>query len=150
MAIDRNVLHLKIASLIALRGKCLRARVGSVITQNNRIIATGYNGAPMGAPDCVNTCNVENPCSRAIHAEANAIAFAAKEGIKLEGSKLHCTHAPCLKCAELIIQAGIKEVVYMNPYRTDDGIHLLTKHNVIVTGIPAIVVEEETLRSINN
>jgi dCMP deaminase len=140
--ITRECLYLNIAQLMSLRGTCQRAKVGCVIAKNNRIIATGYNG-PLPSPglECEGNCNIDNPCSKAIHAEANAIAFSARVGISLEGSVLYCTHGPCLKCAEMIIQAGIKEVYYITPFRDSAGVQLLITNAVAVMGRPTTFVE---------
>ena len=80
---SRDQLYISIARLIATRGTCMRAKVGCVICRDNRIISTGYNGPPKGTPHCSpKICNINVHCERAIHAEANAISFAAKEGIE--------------------------------------------------------------------
>ena len=124
--INRTQLHLHIASLVALRGQCGRAKVGAVLTMDNRIIATGYNGTLENSPDCIpGNCDITQPCKRAIHAEANIIAFCSKNGIATDGAVLYCTHSPCVKCAELIVQAGITKVIYITPFRDTTGISVL-------------------------
>jgi dCMP deaminase len=109
--------------------------VGCVIAKEGRIIATGYNG-PLGGTEHCNSenCDLDKACEHALHAEANAIAFSAKKGIALEGSVLWCTHGPCKKCAELIVQAGVIEVNYLKPYRSSEGVNLLIKNQIIVRG----------------
>ena len=137
--ISRDELFMKVAELFALRSTCLRGQVGVVAVKDKRIIATGYNGAPEGFPHCTpETCNADHPCTNTIHAEANLIAFAARAGIKLEGATLYCTHAPCKKCAELILQSGIVELYYRNCYRNTDGLNLLWGGNkkIIVKSLP--------------
>lgn len=130
--LSRQDLFINIAELMAMRGKCPRAKVGCVITQNHRMISSGYNGPVEEGLSCnEDGCDVLKPCKH-IHAEANAIAAAAKMGIVLDGSILYCTHGPCFKCAEMIIQAGIKEVYYKTPYRTDEGTELLLRNKIIV------------------
>src|SRR6478609_210045 len=96
--LNRDALNIQIASLIAQRGTCLRLNVGCVIVKDNRVITSGYNGPLKHAPHCSDKiCNTESACERAIHAEANAIGYAAKVGIPLEGTTLYCTHQPCHK-----------------------------------------------------
>lgn len=119
----RDQTYIAVAEVLSLRGMCRRGKVGSVITLGNRIVSTGYNG-PIG--ECIDsTCDISKPCEKAIHAEANAIAFAAKYGIALGGATLYCTTQPCRKCAELIFQCGIKKVVYEKAYRDDLGTDFL-------------------------
>lgn len=131
--ISRDNLYLSIATLIAQRGTCDRAQVGAVITRSNRIVATGYNGPLPYEQDCgPGICDLTKGCSRAVHAEANAISFAARNGVALEDTILYCTFSPCIKCCELIIQSGIKRVVYSTEYRITDGIDLLKKSNIEV------------------
>lgn len=135
MRIPRDRLFIEVAKLFSQRAICGRLKVGCVITKNSRIIATGYNGPlnmdhgyPLVAResslnDC--TCDLSKPCELSIHAEANAIAYAAKYGIPLDGTTLYITHSPCLKCSELIIQAGIHKVVYDQDFRDNKGLLLL-------------------------
>lgn len=131
--INRDALNIQIASLLALRGTCERLQVGAIIVRDKRIISSGYNGPIALTPHCSEkNCDIEKPCERAIHAEANVIGYCAKNGIKLDGTTIYCTHQPCLKCAELILISGIREVYYLNSYRLDDGIKLL-KANLIKT-----------------
>jgi dCMP deaminase len=127
---SRNDVNMAIAQIIASRSTCRRASVGAVIVHNKRIIATGYNGSLH--PLRCSHCDLHQGCTDAVHAEANAIAFAAREGIKLDGATLYCTHSPCLGCAKLIIQSGIKMVVYLEEYRIKDGIELLTQKGVSI------------------
>ena len=134
--LTREGLFIQMASLMALRGTCGRLQVGAVATFDNRMIASGYNGPLKGDNHCTGlTCNTSEACTRAIHAEANLISFCAKEGIRLYGAKLYCTHQPCQKCAELIIASGIIEVNYLHSYRLTEGLELLLKHNFIVNKI---------------
>lgn len=112
------------AALVAERGTCNRAKVGVVIARDGRILSTGYNGAPSGMPHCHHSLN-SDPCTTAVHAEANAIAFAARHGVALEGAELHTTLTPCQPCAQLIINAGIVRVISFQPYRDQSGLKLL-------------------------
>jgi len=116
--ISRHEVNLRVAQVVALRGTCLRAKVGAVATIDNRIVATGYNGSLAAQDHCTSeTCSPFEHCPNSVHAEANLIAYAAKKGVALEGATIYVTHSPCQKCLELIIQSGIKEVVYLHPYR---------------------------------
>ena len=112
---------------ISTWSSCLRRHVGAVIAKDKRIMTTGYNGAPSGVQTCVekgecmrNKLNVPSGTHAelcyAAHAEQNAIIQAAKEGISLKGCTLYCTHQPCVVCAKMIINAGIKEVIYKEGY----------------------------------
>lgn len=117
-----------IAFTVAKRGTCERAKVGAVIARGGRVISTGYVGAPAGAEHCTSIgCRLgnHNGCVRTVHAEANAIAYAAREGTATESAELFCTHSPCEPCAKLIISAGIRRVVYAARYRDEAGIDLL-------------------------
>jgi dCMP deaminase len=122
---------------VAKRSTCLRPReidgqVGAILVKEGRVISTGYAGSPRGMPHCLDEgCLMDgDACVRTIHAEANAIAFAAKSGTSTDGTTMYCTLAPCLSCAKLIINSGVKEVIFLNDYRITDGIELL-----IVAGV---------------
>ncbi len=120
------------AKLAVVRSTCISRPTGAVIVRDNRILTTGYNGALSGMPDCLSdgACyrrayNLpEGPSKydfcRSSHAEKNAIAFAARDGIKIEGATLYCTLHPCIDCAKLIVASGIKEVVYELGYESGD------------------------------
>lgn len=132
--IGRNDLLMSIANLMSARSTCNRLHVGALIAKDGRIISSGYAGAPSGLPHCdPAVCNADNPCDRTVHAEAGAIAFAARKGLAVEGATLYCTHCPCLSCAKLIINAGIVEVYYQTPYRLTEGLDLLEQAGIIVT-----------------
>ena len=117
---DWDLYFIQIAKEVASRSTCPRASVGAVIVKDNRIISTGYNGAPSGEPHCTDEgCVMENEhCARAVHAETNAIAQAAKYGVSLNGATIYITDAMgrkptpiCHKCSQLIKVAGIIRVV---------------------------------------
>lgn len=130
---------MEIAEVISKRGTCGRAQVGCVITQDDRIVATGYNGPVHGSNCEARHCgDMTTTCTHAIHAEANAIVFAAKKGIALEDSKMYCLTAPCVSCARFIIQAGIKTLYYKQPYRDAAGITILRISGVKVIQTPYI------------
>lgn len=131
------------------RSTCSRAAVGAVISREGRILASGYNGSPSGMEHCNHKCTCPNgswtseawpglemhvlqcptqvPCTQAIHAEANSIIHAAKYGVGVKGADLHTTMSPCINCAGMIINAGIKRVVYLDAYRDESGLNLLTQ-----------------------
>lgn len=131
--LDRIETNLLVASVIALRADCRRAEVGCVITSNHRIVSSGYNG-PLLDTDCSETnCKITEKCKHAVHAEANAIAAASRQGIPLLGTTLYCTHCPCYDCAKIIIQSGIIAVVYLNDYKTSmEGWNLLLESPVSI------------------
>ena len=117
---------MKIAMLVSERSTCLRHHVGAIIVKDRRVITTGYNGAAAGVRDCLELGCLRNELGiksgerheicRAIHAEQNAIIQAAKHGENIEGSTIYCTHSPCIICAKMIINSGIKRVVCLQDY----------------------------------
>ncbi len=117
---------LDIARLVAKRSTCLRRNVGAVVVKDKRILTTGYNGAPSGLAHCVNTgCLREqlrvpsgqrHELCRALHAEMNALLQAAQYGISVKDGVMYCTNQPCIICAKMIINAGIKRVVVLEHY----------------------------------
>lgn len=123
-----------LAKLAAIRSTCIARQVGAVIVKNKQVLATGYNGPPSGLPHCIDQgycypgllkCDVSTTLpSRAIHAEANAIAQAAKHGISTEGARVYVTLEPCLSCLKLIISAGISEVYYETPFNRQENFAL--------------------------
>lgn len=139
---------ISIAFTVAERATCDRQHCGCVIaTDKGVILSSGYNGAIAGAEHCNHECdcnanhyfdlgkpishsnscptNINNSCTKSVHAEANAIFFAARSGVKTEGAYMYCTTAPCLNCAKAIIQSGIKAIWYKDLYRGIEGIDLL-------------------------
>lgn len=115
---DRNSVYMIMAKTIALRGTCLRAKVGAILVKDHRVISVGYNGALPGEDHCTSDrCSSDSPCLNTIHAEANAIYYAARAGISTIGSTIYCTHSPCRKCTEAIIQSGVTQVYYLKEYR---------------------------------
>ncbi|MEX2033036.1 MAG: cytidine/deoxycytidylate deaminase family protein [Candidatus Colwellbacteria bacterium] len=115
---------IKIAEIIGSRSTCDRAHVGAVITKNNVILSTGYNGAPRGLPHCDDVGHelVDGHCVRTVHAEANAIAQAARNGASIEGATIYLTISPCYDCFKMMINSGIKEVVYKEFYMSRYGL----------------------------
>lgn len=112
---------------VAQRGTCDRAYVGSIIVKDRRILTTGYNGSPAGLPHCdeIGHLMIGGHCLRTLHAEQNAIIQAALHGVSVAGSTLYVTHQPCLTCAKMIINAGIKRVVYAGSYPDDNAVAFL-------------------------
>lgn len=133
--ISRNEMYAMILGIVAQRSTCLRSKVGAaLIVKDGRIVSMGYAGAPKGAPHCIDVgCEIgpDGGCIRTIHAEANAIAFAARYGISTHMSTLYVTISPCYNCAKLIVNSGIAEVVYLEPYRDKRGVNLLIESKII-------------------
>ena len=108
---------MEIAKTVGTRATCLRRSVGAVIVRQRRILTTGYNGAPRGVPHCEEYgCDITQRCQLAAHAEQNAIAQAAANGVSCEGATVYVTCQPCSGCAKLMINAGIKRVVFEGEY----------------------------------
>ena len=131
--LSRDDMYMSMAYTMALRSECARRQVGAIITMNNRIVSTGYNGSLKRDGACVDVCDINSKCLHAIHAEANAMYFAASQGIKLFGATLYCTMSPCMECAKGIIQTGIMRVVYAEEYRLADGLLLLSENDIEIT-----------------
>ncbi len=125
---------LKIAFTVAERSTCDRAHVGAVIVRDRRILATGYNGAPAGLPHCddVGHLIVDGHCVRTLHAEQNAIIQAALHGVSTADATIYVTHQPCLTCAKMIINAGIKRVVYAGNYPDEHSRMFLEQAGVVL------------------
>lgn len=118
--------YIRMARIWAENSYCVRRQVGALIVKNKMIISDGYNGTPSGFE---NVCEDENGVTKpyVLHAEANAITKVAKSANNCDGATLYVTASPCIECSKLIIQAGIKRVVYSDPYRNDDGLKLLQR-----------------------
>ncbi len=139
---------MEMAKLTARRSTCLRRNVGAVIVKDRHIIATGYNGAPRGIAHCdeIGGCIREkmgigsgerHELCRALHAEQNAIIQAATLGQSIEGAAIYCTHQPCIICAKMIINAGIKRIVVQEAYPDEFAVELLAD-----AGIRTVVLGE--------
>lgn len=126
--LSREEMLMQVARVMSQRSTCQRAKVGAVLSIEGRIISSGYGGTPKGVPHCTTVnCRVGgDPCRRTIHAEANAIAWAARSGVSTLGSTLHTTLSPCMDCAKLLINAGIARVVYDQAYRDLEPMGLLS------------------------
>ena len=137
---------LQMASVVARRSTCLRRHVGALLVRDKRVLATGYNGAPAALPHCE-----EVGCRRAelgvasgtgwelcrgLHAEQNAIIQGALHGVSVRGSTLYCTTQPCIICAKMLINAGVKRVVYRGDYSDKMAIEMLTEAGVELLRVP--------------
>jgi dCMP deaminase len=138
-------IYMELAAKLALRSHCVKAQVGAVLTKDTRIISLGYNGPPAGTHNCdeewpLSGCprDSKGSCSLALHAEQNAILYAAKNNFSIESSTLYVTLSPCIACARVIYTVGIKKVYYKDSYAefkgipTDEGVEFLRKFGVEV------------------
>jgi dCMP deaminase len=138
-------IYMELAENLAKRSHCVKAQVGAVLTKETRIVSLGYNGPPAGT----HNCDIEWPeqgcprdskgsCSLALHAEQNAILYASKNNVTMEGATLYVTLSPCISCARVIYTMGIKKVYYLNSYadfkglKSDEGVDFLQKFGVEV------------------
>ncbi|MGB3947943.1 MAG: dCMP deaminase family protein [Bacteroidia bacterium] len=138
-------IYMELAENLAKRSHCVKAKVGAVLTKDTRIISLGYNGPPAGTHNCdiewpTDGCprDSKGSCSLALHAEQNAILYAAKNNVSIEGSTLYVTLSPCISCARVIYTIGIKKVYFLKSYAqykgipTDEGVEFLKKFGVDV------------------
>lgn len=126
--------YLRMAMIWSENSYCLRRQVGALLVKDKMIISDGYNGTPSGFE---NVCEDENDKTKpyVLHAEANAITKVAKSNNSSEGATLYVTSSPCLECSKLIIQAGIKRVVFSEPYHMNDGVELLERAKVEIVKV---------------
>ncbi len=126
--------YLEMAAVWAKNSYCTRRQVGAILVKDRMIISDGYNGTPAGFE---NVCEDENGVTKpyVLHAEANAITKVAKSGNSSDGATLYITDSPCVECAKLIIQSGIRRVVYAREYRMVDGVDLLRRAGIQVEKI---------------
>ncbi|MBL7891799.1 MAG: dCMP deaminase family protein [Bacteroidia bacterium] len=138
-------IYMDLAQSLALRSHCVKLQVGAVLTKDTRIISLGYNGPPAGTHNCDEEwpevgCarDSKGSCSLALHAEQNAILYAAKNNVSLEGATIYVTLSPCIACSKVLFSLGIKKVFYLNSYAeykgiaTDEGVEFLKKFGVEV------------------
>jgi dCMP deaminase len=140
-----DVIYMELAQKLAQRSHCVKMHVGAVLTKDTRIVSLGYNGPPAGT----HNCDIEWPehgcprdskgsCSLALHAEQNAILYASKNNVSVEGATLYITLSPCIACARIIFTTGIRKVIYLNSYAeykkipSDEGVDFLKKFGVDV------------------
>ena len=123
--------YLEMARIWAKNSYCTRRQVGALVVKNNMIISDGYNGTPSGFE---NVCEDDNGITKpyVLHAEANAITKLARSSNNSDGATIYITASPCIECAKLIIQSGIKRVVYGEKYRLTDGVDLLERAGIEV------------------
>jgi len=137
---------LTITRQVAERSTCKRAKVGAVIVRDKNILATGYNGAPAGLAHCTEVgCliyesktpsgDIEENCYRTIHAEINAIAQAAKNGVSIRDAAIYVTHTPCIHCMKVLINTGIKQIFYERDYKATTVRDLLASTDVVIKKI---------------
>lgn len=157
--ISRDTMFTMICQVVAQRSTCWRSQVGAVIVKEGRVVSMGYNGPVSGMPACEDLPNgLECPtkesflqwkedhplmcqgagCTRSLHAETNAIAFAARAGVSVEGCTMYCTMSPCINCAKVIVNSGIRKLVYMEEYRDTTGLDLLKSAGITVVHLDAI------------
>ncbi|MCM1490075.1 MAG: dCMP deaminase family protein [Muribaculum sp.] len=127
--------YLRMSMIWSENSYCRRRKVGALIVRDNMIISDGYNGTPSGFPNICEEDNVTFPY--VLHAEANAITKVARSNNSSDGATLYVTASPCMECSKLIIQAGIKRVVFSDLYRIQDGLELLRKAGIEVVHMPA-------------
>lgn len=158
--ITRDELFSRICYEVSQRSTCLRSQVGALVVRDGRIISMGYNGPVSHMPACISRptegtldsnqrLNVYHAiqgdyycmgpeCTRSVHAEMNAIAFAAKAGVSVDGCTMYCSMSPCINCAKIIVNSGIKEVKYVEEYRDLTGLKLLEKAAIRVQKLEKI------------
>ncbi|EEX48131.1 MULTISPECIES: deoxycytidylate deaminase [Jonquetella] len=143
---DWDSYFMMLALVAATRSTCLRRRVGAVIVRHGQVISTGYNGAPRGTPHCSETgclraqlgipSGQKHELCRGSHAEMNAIALAASQGVVTDDGELYCTHSPCVFCSKALINAGIRRVVYLQGYPDELGVQLREQAGVVTEQFP--------------
>ena len=148
---------LKIAAVVAERSTCRRHHVGAVAVKDKHILATGYNGAPSGLKDCLELgclrdemgipSGERHEICRGLHAEQNAIIQAAVFGVSIKGSILYCTNTPCVVCAKMLVNAGVKEIIYSGDYPDELAKRILNESQIKIRifnkKIPLLDLENE-------
>ena len=163
--ISREEAFMEVAHTMAKRSTCPRGQTGAVIVMDKRIVSTGYNGAPPGVPHCEDVgceilpvqhvertpdipsepgqpqsrITIEQGCKRSVHAELNAISFAARHGASIDGAHMFCLSSPCIACSQAIISSGITRVYYENEYRIQDGKKLMADAGVEIINVARLV-----------
>ncbi len=136
-----------ITKLVSTRSTCLRRKVGAILVKDKRILATGYNGAPMGLKHCLELgCLREqrnipsgerHELCRGLHAEQNVLLQAAYHGISIKGATLYCTNYPCVICTKMLINAGIKKIIYLEGYPDELSTIMLEESSIEVIKFPS-------------
>jgi dCMP deaminase len=139
---SKDTYFCEIADLVSSRSTCLRNKVGAVLVKESQILSTGYNGAPTGLPHCDEVGCIREKLKvppgerhelcRGLHAEQNAIIQAAYHGVSVKGAKMYCTTKPCSICTKMLINAGITEIIYIEPYKDELAAQLLKESNLEV------------------
>ncbi len=131
--------YMELAKLVSSFSYCSRKKVGCVIVRKNRVISTGYNGTVSGFE---NSCEINNVTKKEVlHAEANALLSCAKLGIKTNNSIAFVTMSPCVECSKIMIQSGVKKVVYEEEYKCTEGLELLRKSKIKIEQINATKIQ---------
>jgi dCMP deaminase len=139
MRVPWDIYFLNLAQAVSTRATCNRLQVGCVLVRNNDTIATGYNGSVKGEPHCTDVgclLNSQKACIRTIHSESNAIIRAARYGVSTEGAIAYITHSPCAECLKLLINAGVKRIVYATEYRIPPDSALADRCGVFIHHMP--------------
>lgn len=137
---SKDTYFCEIADLVSSRSTCLRNKVGAVLVKESQILSTGYNGAPTGLPHCDEVGCIREELKvppgerhelcRGLHAEQNAIIQAAYHGVSVKGAKIYCTTKPCSICTKMLINAGITEIIYVEPYKDELAEQLIKESNL--------------------
>lgn len=146
---DNDTYFMEMAQLISKRSTCVRRRVGAVIVKDKRVLTTGYNGSPKGTRHCEDhgcireqqsvPSGTRHELCRGVHAEQNAVIQAAYFGISIDGGTIYTTTYPCSMCAKILINAGIREIVYSDRYMDDLSCKLFGETNVTIRRfVPAV------------
>ncbi len=149
---DWQTYFMNIAQLVASRSTCIRRQVGAVIVKENRILSTGYNGTPTGIRHCLERgclrdelkipSGQRHELCRGLHAEQNAIIQAAYHGVSIESGEIYCTNQPCIICAKMIINAGLKKIIIGNSYPDELAAEILDE-----AGLKVVVLAPEKLKN---
>ncbi|MCJ7517467.1 MAG: cytidine/deoxycytidylate deaminase family protein [Methanomassiliicoccales archaeon] len=139
---DNDTYFMKMAELVGTRSTCLRRQVGAVIVKEKRVLTTGYNGAPKGLSHCGELgcirkqnqieSGTRHELCRGVHAEQNAVIQAAYFGVSIKDAAMYTTNFPCVLCSKIIVNAGIKEVVYKDEYVDGLSVDILNESKVVV------------------
>lgn len=145
MTENLDVYFMRIAETVSSRATCDRKKVGAVIVVDKQIVSTGYNGAPKGLPHCddagheLKDMGGRESCVRTVHAEANAVAQAARHGVRVDGASVYTTASPCYDCMKLLINAGIKRIVSKEYYESRMGLSQDSINMALKAGVDILV-----------
>jgi dCMP deaminase len=143
---DWDEYFMTLAVIASSRSTCNRGHIGAVLVKDNRVLTTGYNGSAAGQEHCCDVGCLQDrqggPCMRTVHAEANAIAWAARHGIPILGCTLYISHyTPCLACAYLLAQVGCREIVYRTLYHDERALGVLSAADIALREFTGMLVE---------